>query len=551
MRSPLEATTMMRRLTSSVLAAAMLVAGCSRATQPAPVQGRHAYTVPHVLRFADISEPDNLNEYLSTMDLVYFLSSMMYSYLIVANDHGQLEGDLATQVPSLANGGISRDGKTYVYHLRRNVRWQDGAPLTSADVKFSWQAVVNPNNNTLHREGFTEIASIGTPDPYTVVVHLKRRYPPFLSKFFAPLQEGGKPVLPAHILAKYGSINQVPFNSAPVGSGPFRFVKWERGRRIVLERNPLYFKGVPKLRRIVFSVIPEDQTLLNEVRLHHVDLVASPPSTLYQRYRDLPGVTTQLYPWNSQALLIMNESHPGLDDVRVRRALAASIDYNAIIDKLTHGSAVLAHDIIPPTATGYVKNPAYRYDPAAANAALDAAGYKRGPDGVRTNGKARLEYTIDIISGSDSLRMMAVQLQQYFSAIGVRLDVKGYAYNEIFTPEGPIYSGRYDFATYGVTLSWDPDMLYYIGCDYVYPKGENVYRYCNRQVDALEKKGLDTDDPAQRAKIYARAEPLIRQTIPYIPLYERQRIAVHSPDLRNFKANPSSTPWYNIWQWDI
>jgi peptide/nickel transport system substrate-binding protein len=542
---------MLRRLVGGVLAAAILVTGCSRVAAPSSVNGRHAFTVPHVLRFADISDPDNLNEYLSTMDLVYFLSSMIYSYLVVADDRGQLIGDLATQVPTLANGGISRDGKTYVYHLRHNVLWHDGARLTSADVKFSWQAVVNPNNNTLHREGYTEIASIGTPDDYTVVVHLKRRYPPFVSKFFTPLQEGGKPILPAHILAKYQSINRAPFNSAPIGSGPFKFVKWERGRKIVLERFKRYFKGEPKLERIEFNIIPEDQTVLNEVRLHHIDLVASPPSTLYAQYRQLPDVTTRLYPWNSQALLIMNESHPGLDDVRVRGALASSIDYNALIQKLTHGSAEPAHDIIPPTAIGYVKNPAYAYDPAGANAALDAAGYKPGADGVRTNGTVRLEYTLDIISGSDSLRMVAVQLQQYFHAIGVRLNIKAFAYNEIFTPDGPIYGNRYDFASYGVTMSWDPDMTYYIGCDAFYPKGENVYRYCNHEVDALEKAGLNTDDPKERAAIYSKAERIIWRTIPYIPLYERERIAVHSPDLRNFKVNPSSTPWYNIWQWDI
>lgn len=541
----------LRRLVSGILAAAILLTGCSRTSQGPTASGRHAFTVPHVLRFADISDPDNLNEYLSTMDLVYFLSSMMYSYLVVANDTGQLQGDLATDVPTLANGGISRDGKTYVYHLHHNVLWQDGAPLTSADVKFSWQAVVNPNNNTLHREGYTEIASIDTPDKYTVVVHLKRRYPPFVSKFFTPLQEGGKPILPAHILAKYRSMNQVPFNSAPVGSGPFRFVKWERGREIVLERFTKYFKGTPKLQRIEFNIIPNDNTLLNEVRLHHIDLVASPPSTLYQQYLQLPGVTTQLYAWNSQALLIINNSHAGLDDVRVRRALAQSIDYKSIADKLTYGSGETAYDIIPPTAVGYVKNPPYKYDPAGANKLLDDAGYARGPDGVRAKGSVRLEYTLDTITGSDSLRKEAVQLQQYFNAIGVRLNIKPYAYNEIFTPDGPIYGDRYDFAVYGQTLSWDPDMLYYIGCDYFYPKGENVYRYCNPKVDALEKAGLTTDDPVKREAIYSKAEPLIWQTIPYIPLYERRRIAVHSPDLRNFKVNPSSTPWYNMWEWDI
>jgi peptide/nickel transport system substrate-binding protein len=525
---------------------------CQRAGGPAAAPGgRHSWTVPHVLRMADISDPDNLNEYLSTMDLVYFLSSMIYSYMVVANDRGQLEGDLATEVPTLQNGGISKDGKTYTYHLRHGLRWQDGKPLTSADVKFSWQAVIDPDNNTLHREGYTEIASIDTPDAYTVVVHLRRRYPPFVSKFFTPLQEGGKPILPAHLLAQYKSINQVPFNSAPVGSGPFKFVKWDRGREIVLVRNPYYYRGLPKLEKIEFFIIPDDQTILNEVRLHHIDLVASPAATQYEQYRALSGVTTELFPWNSQELLILNASHPGLDDVRVRRALTMAIDYNAIIDKLSHGTGEPAHDIIAPTAIGYTKNAAYSYDPTQANAILDAAGYLRGSDGVRARGGTRLEYTIDTISGSVGLRMIAVQLQQYFRTIGVRLDIKPYAYNAIFTPDGPIYSNQYDFAVYGVTLPWDPDMLFYIGCDFFYSKGENVYRYCNKQVDAYERDGLQTDDPAGRAAAYHKAEPLIWQTIPFIPLYERRRISVHNPDLRNFKVNPSSSPWYNIWEWDI
>ncbi len=542
------------RIPSTILLCVTLLsqAACERGGTGAPSQtGRHAWTVPHVLRLADISDPDNLNEYLSTMDLVYFTSSLMYSYMVVADDRGGLQGDLATQVPTLRNGGISGDGKTYVYHLRRGVRWQDGAALTSADVKFSWQAVVNPNNNTLHREGYTEIASIETPDRYTAIVHLKRRYPPFVSKFFTSLQEGGKPILPAHLLSGYASINQVPFNASPIGSGPFKFVRWDRGREIVFERNTLYYRGVPRLRRIELHVIPNDQTILNQVQLHQIDLVDTPAATQYEQYRSLAGVTTALYPWNSQELLIINNSKPGLSDVRVRRAVAAAIDYNAIIQKLAHNTAVPAHDIIPPTAIGYTNNPARTYDPARSNAMLDAAGYRRGADGVRVRGSVRLEFTLDSISGSVGLRMLAVQLQQYFAAVGIRLNVKEFAYNDIFTPDGPIYGNQYDFAIYGATLPWDPDMSFFIGCNFFYPRGENVYRYCNKQVDAYEQAGLATDDPRKRAQVYHRAQALLWNTIPFIPLYDRRRIAVRSSDLRNFRVNPSSTPWYQLWKWDI
>ncbi|HEV2261146.1 MAG TPA: peptide ABC transporter substrate-binding protein [Candidatus Rubrimentiphilum sp.] len=528
----------------SVLACALTLVQCSRS-------GSRMATVPHVLRFADVSDPDRLNPYMSTMDLVYDLSSMIYSYLILADDKGNLTGDLATEVPTLANRGISSDGKTYIYHLRRGVVWHDGAPLTAQDVRFSWQAVVNPNNNTLHREGYDEVASIDTPDRDTVVVHLKRRYPPFVTRFFTPLQEGGKGILPAHLLAHYASINTVPFNAAPIGSGPFQFVRWERAHEIVLARNPRYFKGTPRLQKIEFFVIPNDQTMLNELRLHHIDLITSPTTTLRNDYRNSPGVMAELTPWNAQSLFIINNSRPGLSDVRVRRALTMAIDYDAIIAKVTHGVGERAYDIVPPTAIGYTKNPPYQYDPRGAQAALEAAGYRRGPDGVRARGKVRLDYTLAIISGSTSQQLAAVQLQQYLRAIGIGLALKPYEYNAIFVPTGPIYGNRYDFAIYSVTLPWDPDNLFYLGCAFFYPKGENVYRYCDRTVDDLEKRGLQTDDPAKRAAIYHQAERRIWQTVPYIPLYQLRRDNVYSAGLQNFKASPGSTPWYNIWQWDI
>jgi len=527
-----------------LLALALLAVGCAQRSAGVPHYS-------HVLRFADVSDPDRLNPYLSTMDLTYDLSSLIFSYLVIADADGSLQGDLATGVPTLRNGGISADGKTYVYRLHRGVRWQDGAPFTSADVKFSWQAVVNPYNNTLHREGYDEIARIDTPDPYTVVVHLKRRYPPFVSKFFAPLQEGGKGILPRHLLARYRSINTIPFNGAPVGTGPFKFVRWDRGRRIMLERNGRYFRGRPKLARIEFLVIPDDQTMLNELRLHDIDLITSPPSTLYEQYRAVQGVRVQLSPWNAQELFIMNQSKPGLNDPIVRRAITMSLDYDGLIRKLTHGVAQRALDVIPPTAIGYVRNPAYRYDPVGSNALLQRAGWVRGPDGVRNKNGVRLEYTLDVIAGSDNQRKLSVQLQQYLAAIGLRLTIKSFSYNTIFTPDGPIYGNRYGFAVYSQTMPWDPDNLYYLGCAFFYPKGENVYRYCSRAVDRLEEAGLQTDDPAARARIYHQAERLIWRTVPYVPLCELRRLSVSSQSLQNFTVNPGSTPWYNAWQWDI
>ena len=136
---------MRRRLALSL--AALLFAGCAHVETAAP-SGRRAWTRPGVLRIADTADPDHFNPLLSGMDLVEDLSSLVFSYLVIADGNGKLVGDLATEVPSLANGGISKDGRTYVYHLRSGVRWHDGAPFGARDVAFTWRATVAPQNTS-------------------------------------------------------------------------------------------------------------------------------------------------------------------------------------------------------------------------------------------------------------------------------------------------------------------------------------------------------------------------------------------------------------------
>jgi peptide/nickel transport system substrate-binding protein len=535
----------------AVLCLAALAAGCTRVTGPAPAGGRHAGTVPHVLRIADISDPDHLNPYLSTMDLVYDLSSLTYSYLVVADGRGRLIGDLATQVPTLHNGGISPDGRTYTYHLRRGVLWHDGYAFGARDVLASWRAVLDPRNDTLHREGYDVVSSIQTPDDATVVVHLRNRYPPFVTQFFAPLQEGGKPILPAHILAGQSDFNTGSLNAHPIGTGPFQFVRWDRGSGIVLARFDRYFKGRPKLDRVELRIVPDDNTILNEVRLHHIDLVVSPPGSLYGQYKTLEGIAVELHPWNAQEVLILNSSRPGLHDVAVRRALALAIDTDGLIEKISRGVGTPAYNSLPPTAIGYSALAPHPYDPAAADRLLDDAGWRRGADGVRMKAGTTLTFTIAVVAGSANLRALALQLQSYFQAVGIELLIKPYSYSQIFSYDGPIYRGTYDIAAYSTTLNWDPDVSTYLACDRWYPKGENTYRFCDPQLDRYEAAGLLSEDPAQRAVAYRAASRVIWSEIPYLPLYELRRQTVRSVDLKNFSVNPSATPWFNAWQWDI
>lgn len=533
-----------------MLFAVAVIAGCARVS-PIATGGRHSWTIPHVLRIADISDPDHLNPYLSEMDLVYDLSSLIYSYLVIANDRGVLVGDLATQVPSRFNGGVSADGLTYVYHLRHGVLWHDGRPFTSHDVLASWRAVVDPKNLTIFREGYDEVASIDTPNAYTVVVHLRERNPAFVSQFFAPLQEGGKPILPAHVIERDADFNHSALDSDPIGTGPFRFVRWQRDSEIVLERFDRYFKGRPKLERVELHIIPNDQTIATEVRVHHVDLVVSPPGALYDVYRSFPDVITELRSWNAQEVLILNDRKPGLGDVSVRRAISMAVDYDTLIRKISHSVGTPARNTLPPTAVGYAPLPPHAYDPAQANRLLASDGWVLGSDGVRARRGMRLSYTLATIAGSTNLADIAIELQQNLKAAGIELAIKAYPYDAIFAPSGPIFSGAYDMAIYSTTLQWDPDVHVYVGCDQWYPKGQNVYGYCNIQLDRLESEGLQTDDPLLRAAYYREASEIMWSTISYLPLYELRRPVVRSPDLQGFRTNPSATSWWNAWQWDI
>jgi peptide/nickel transport system substrate-binding protein len=537
----------MRRLVVVML---LLAAACSRARDTSAPSQRHPWTIPHVLRIVDLAEPDRLNPYLSQMDISYTLTSLMYSYLIVADDRGRLVGDLATRVPSLANGGISSDGRTYTYHLRRDARWHDGAAFSAADVVASWKAVVDPKNLTIYRQGYDRVDSITMPDAYTVVVHLRERYPPFLTQFFAPLQEGAKPILPAHIIARDADFNRGSLTTHPIGTGPFKFVSWRRNDSIVLVRNDAYYRGRPKLERIEVRFVPSSQTILTLMRLHQADLWFTPPASLYPEYREFDGVAVYTVPWNQQGLVVVNGGKPGLGDLAVRRAISLATDRRAIVERVTHGVDDVPYDAIAPTAIGYRKR-ALDYDPAEASALLDRAGWIRGADGVRVKNGIRLEYTIATIAGYSTYEQIPLLMQQQLRPIGISLLIKAYPYNQIFDFNGPIDTYKYDLAVYGSALDWDPDTHVYFGCDQWFPKGQNYYRYCDRAYDRLEAEGMSTDDPAQRAAIYEKADAIIWNSVAYLPIFESRRIVVRNVDLKNYKPNPTSIPWWNAWEWDI
>ena len=210
-----------------------------------------------LLIVAQWSEPVSLNPlYLQGSDAAD-ISALGYSFLTSYDARDAIIPDAAAIVPTSENGGISRDGKRIIYHLRRDIRWQDGQPLTARDVVFTYRAIMNPSNAIQSRNGYDHIAGIWARCLYTVVVELKRPQAGFVTGFFGG--DSSYPILPAHLLGVWPNLNHVSFNQLPIGSGPYRFTKWIRGERLDLTANDRYYGTKPAIRYIRMRFIPTTQ----------------------------------------------------------------------------------------------------------------------------------------------------------------------------------------------------------------------------------------------------------------------------------------------------
>lgn len=463
---------------------------------------------------------------------------------------------LAAAVPTLANGGISRDGLTITYHLRPKVRWQDGAPFTSRDVKFTWQAIMNDANDVNSRNGYERVASVDTPNPLTVVFHLKEKFAPFVDTVFA---ESDNPycILPAHLLAKYHDINRVPFNQLPIGTGPFRVVKWVHGDHVELVANDDYFRGKPHLRRIIVQDVPDENTSINLLRAHEVDWMFEASPETIDELRPLAAAGTIKLVFvdaPSTYRIYMNNSRPALHDVRVRRAIAYAIDKKLLVDRLTGGTAVVATADQPAFSPYYEPNvQIYAYDPARARALLTAAGYRYGPDGMARKDGRPLSLQISYNVENATRRAIAIQVQAELRAVGIDAPIKGYPANLMFATYGQggiLTTAKYDLSVSGWTAGFDPDDNSLYGCNQFPPAGTNYTRYCSPEMERLQRQALGSYDEETRKKAYAEIQKLLARDVPDIDLFYFRFIQPINPAFENFAPNPMNEAW-NAFMWEL
>lgn len=544
----------MRSLALLGLAAALALGGCTRSGPGAPDGGRHSWTHPGVLRIAALSDPDTLSPLVGNFQVDVDLSMFWAGYLFNYSDANALVPELAADVPTPENGGIAKDGRTITYHLRRGVQWQDGAPFTAGDVVFSWRAVMNPDNNVGSRVGYDDITSIDTPDPYTAIVHLKKPFAPFVGTFLT-MAGTAIPVYPKHLLAKYHDLNQVPYNSKPIGTGPFIVQEWHRGQVLRMVANPHYWRGAPKLKEVDYHVIPDENTIVNAVRAHDVDMWYNASATLYPTASKIDGTHPVLTPFTQYSYIAFNLSRPALRDVRVRKALAMATDRKRLIDLLTFGVQILGEGDQPAFSWAYDASlKPIPYDVTRAHTLLDQAGWHPGADGIRVKDGQRLHVEFVTTTGNVVGNRLAVLLQQAWKAIGVEVAVKPYASALMFASYGAggiVQTGKFDLNVSSWVNGVDPDDSSLLTCDQIPPNGQNTYRFCNREVDAQERIALAHYDQASRKRAYGRIQEIVVDQLPYLTMWFQRRFDVVSDDLRGYKPAHAVTTFWNTWEYAI
>jgi peptide/nickel transport system substrate-binding protein len=459
-----------------------------------------------VLRTSIAADPPGLNPMVFDNANVTYLAALIHGFLMRADAEGRLVPDLATVVPSRANGGISSDGRTVTYHLRRGVRWQDGQPFDARDVVFSFAAAMNPNNATPDRTGFDHVASVRAIDPYTVRVTLTRPFSPFVPSCFTMGANDPYPILPAHLLAGKHDINRDPYNAAPVGLGPYKVMSWQRGSRIELTADPNYFRGKPAIAHIEVQIVPDPNTALTLWKTGAVDYQIGRVQAgrfLLDGLRTRAGAHVVLKPHYEFDFVLLNVVHPPLNDVRVRRALLLGIDRARIMQNMDGELWVPGDTDRLPGQFAYDPTIVQaKYDLGAAGKLLDAAGWRVGSDGFRAKDGKPLALDFVATTESPSTGRFGLFAQQDLAKLGVHISLKSYSYNLIWASKaehGIYQSGRFDLTYSG----WQPnsvaDHSYLFRCDTRPPNGDNMGLICDRAIDAAAREELDTADPAREA----------------------------------------------------
>ena len=471
---------------------------------------------PDVIVVALRSAPNNLNPVLANDEFSSRVGQLVFSSLMDLGD------DLRPQ-PTLAERIESPDPRTHIVHLRRGVRFHDGRELTSADVVYTYGLLLDPAFVSPYKGGFRNVAAVTAIDKYSVVFTLTEPSVAFDVQLTTP------PVIPA------GSVETL--SRRPIGTGPYRFERYDVENQVVLSAFAGYFRGAPGNKGMILKVIPDDTMRGLELRKGSVDVVVNQlPPDIVHRFEELGEIQVSRQPGMDLSYIGFNLRDPVVSDVRIRHAISHAIDREAIVKHLRRGLATVASGVLPPQVWAAEPNVRrYPFDPARARQLLDEAGY---PDPDGDGPLPRLQLSLKI-GNTEEVVLQATVVQQDLRRVGIDLDVRSYEFATMFAD---IVQGNFQLSS----LQWvggalgDPDILRRIfHSAQEPPNGFNRGRYRNPAVDRLLDLATAAVEEGDRQRYYSEAQKQIAEDAPYIPIWHRTHAVIGQPSLTGLHINPA------------
>lgn len=498
----------------TLLSLLFLLAGCS-SPSPSFVSLDSSPAYGDALVTASIGDARNLIPLLASDSASGEICGLVFNGLVRYNPDLELEGDLAQRWE------VSEDHLTITFHLRENVLWHDGVRFTASDVKFTYEQLTNPNVKTPYSGDFERVQSLEVVDDFTLKVIYKEAFAPGLASW-------GMGMIPRHRLEGV-DLNSTEFSRHPIGTGPYRFLRWKTSELIELEANPNYFEGRPYIQRYLYRIIPDQATMFLELQGLGIDSMGLTPLQ-YHRQTQTPFFTKQFqkfrYPSFGYTYLGFNLSDPKFSDARVRKAINAAIDREEIINGVLLGLGTDLSGPFPKESWAY--NPAV--EPIARNLPLAKewfaqAGWEdHDRDGWLDKEGIQFEFTLVTNQGNDQRKMAAEIIQKRLAEAGVSVKIQVIEWSSFISEF--IDKRRFEAVLLGWSLSRDPD-LYDIWHSSKTKEGEfNFLGYSNPDVDELLIQGRKIFDQKERQKIYRRVHELIAQDAPVVFLYVSDSLPV-------------------------
>jgi peptide/nickel transport system substrate-binding protein len=470
---------------------------------------------PNTLVMIIESSPTNLDPRVGIDGQSERIDELLFDALLTRDEHFNVQ-------PGLAERWEIPDPLTYVFHLHPGVTFHDGRPLTSRDVKWTLDSLLQGKIRSTKTSTYSRFVDrIETPDPLTIVFRLKQPWAALLWN----LSEGAIGIVPD------GSLDEI--TRQPIGTGPFKFVRAETDKEVILQRNDAYWGAIPHLARVHFAVVPDATTEALELRKGSADLAINAPMSpdtivTLERY---PSLVVQHGPGTRLAYLAFNLRDPILKDVRVRRAIACALDRRPMMEFLWRSEVQPASSILPRQSWAYNDDvPRYDYDPGKARQLLDAAGYQP-VNGTRFHLMMKT-------STDENTRLMVAVMQQQLREVGIALDIRTFEFATFFAD---VTSGAFQL----YSLRWiggneDPDIF-----DAAFhsrnfpPVGRNRSFYSNPRIDTLIDQASRETNQGDRKRLYAELQQILAQDVPSINLWYFDNVLVHTRRVRNVTLNPS------------